>query len=164
MEQTLIAVLGTLAGTLVAGFVQARIAHTARNATRGDDRRRDCVNAVIDLAVALSDHRRAMWKLGEARLTGTDDERVQALRDEAHRTRGAITAPSARVQLLAPTAQEAARIAVQATYAMRNPQDTESLEALRRRALEAHDALITAAGRHLSVVPTHAAGGQCRVR
>ncbi|WP_330239467.1 pRL2-23 [Streptomyces sp. NBC_00525] len=167
MWQTLIAVsgvLGTLAGTGVAGFVQSRIARTARNAARGDDLRRDCVNAVIDLAVALSDHRRVMWKLGEARLTGADDEHVRVLRDEAHHTRGAITAPAARVQLLAPLAQEAARIAVQATYAMRNPQDTETLDTLRRRALETHDALITAAGRHLSAAPIHAAGGPCRVR
>ncbi|PZT72254.1 MULTISPECIES: pRL2-23 [unclassified Streptomyces] len=159
MEQSLIAVFGTLAGTLVAGFVQARIAHTARNAARGDDRRRDCVNAVIDLAVALSDHRRAMWKLGEARLTGADDERVQALRDQAHHTRGAVTAPAARVQLLAPTAQEAARLAVRATYAMRNPNNAPELEALRLRALEAHDALIATAGRHFSVPE-----GACRVR
>ncbi|MFF7341487.1 pRL2-23 [Streptomyces sp. NPDC008163] len=159
MEQTLIAVFGTLAGTLVAGFVQARIARSARDATRADDRRRDCVNAVIDLAVALSAHRRAMWELGDARLTGADEERIQALRDESHRTRGSITAPAARVQLLAPVAQEAARLAVQATYAMRNPTDEHELEALRRGALETHDALLATAGRHFSVTE-----GALRVR
>jgi hypothetical protein len=159
VEQTLIAVFGTLAGTLVAGFVQAHIARSARDATRADDRRRDSVNAVIDLAVALSDHRRAMWELGDARLTDADEERIQALRDESHRTRSTITAPAARVQLLAPVAQEAARLAVQATYTMRNPANAHELEALRRRALDTHDALITTAGRHLSVTE-----GACPVR
>lgn len=161
MWQTLIAVLGTLAGALAAGLVQARIAHTARNAARADVRRRDSVNAVTDLAVALSDHRRAMWELGDARLAGADTGRVQALRDESHRTRSAVTAPAVRVQLLTPEVQAPARIAVQATYAMRHPKDAHELELLRRRALDAHDALIATAGPHLCAP---VAEGELRVR
>ncbi|MBV1958096.1 pRL2-23 [Streptomyces sp. BV333] len=145
MWQTLIAVLGTLAGALAAGIMQARIARTAREAARADDHRRTAIDAVTELAVAVSDHRRAMWEVGDAQLTGADADRVQALRDETHRTRSAITAPAVRVQLLAPAVQAAARIAIQATYAMRNPQSLEDLETLRGAALVTHDELVAAA-------------------
>lgn len=147
---TIVAVLGTLAGALTAGLLQARVARTARDDARSDDRRREAVDAVTTLAVTLSDHRRAMWELGDAQLTGADVDRVQALRDGAHCTRSAITAPAVRVQLVAPGVQEAARGALQAAYAMRNPPSLGGLESLRHAALDAHDALIAAAARHLA--------------
>ncbi|MEU3084734.1 pRL2-23 [Streptomyces albidoflavus] len=150
MWQTIIAVLGTLAGALATGVVQARIARTARDATRSDDRRREAVQAVTDLAVAVSDHRRSMWELGDAQLTGADATRVQDLRDETHRTRSAVTAPAVRVQLLAPALQPSAHAAVQATYAMRQPTDLDELETLRAAALTAHDELVTAAATTLA--------------
>ncbi|MFF8458812.1 pRL2-23 [Streptomyces albidoflavus] len=150
MWQTIIAVAGTLAGALAAGLIQARIARTARDAVRADDHRRTAIDAVTDLAVAVSDHRRAMWKVGDAQLTAADTDRVQALRDEAHRTRSAITAPAVRVQLLAPAVQPAAHTAIQATYAMRHPESLEELEELRSTALATHNELVSLASRHLA--------------
>ncbi|MEU3084703.1 pRL2-23 [Streptomyces diastaticus] len=145
MWQTLIAVLGTLAGALAAGIMQARIARITRDAARADDHRREAIDAVTTLAVAVSDHRRSMWELGDAQLTDADADRIQALRDETHRTRSAVTAPAVRVQLLAPALQPTAHAAVQATYAMRQPTNLDELETLRATALTAHDELVATA-------------------
>lgn len=152
MWQSIIAVAGTLAGALVAGIMQARQARSTRQAERADDRRREAVDAVTDLAVAVSDHRRAMWQLGDAEVTGAGADRVRELLDETHRTRSAVTSPAVRVQLLVadPAVQTAAREAVRATYAMRQPASLEVLQELRAEALTAHDEMVTAAARHLA--------------
>jgi hypothetical protein len=151
MLTTIVAVLGTLAGALAAGLMQARIARTARDDARDDARRREAVDAVTTLAVAISDHRRAMWQLGDSRLTGTEDKRVRELRDETHRTRSAITAPAVRVQLLTPAVQESARAAIQATYAMRDVETTPgALATARQAAIDAHDQFIDRAAAYLT--------------
>ncbi|MFG2631835.1 hypothetical protein [Streptomyces sp. NPDC048473] len=56
MWQTLIAVLGTLAGVGITSTYQRRAARTAR----AEDRRTEALTAVTALAAALADHRRAM--------------------------------------------------------------------------------------------------------
>lgn len=150
--ESIIAVLGTLAGAVVAGLFGLRQAASARAAERADDHRREAVAAVTELAVAVSDHRRSMWEVGDAEVTGADSERVRELRDETHRTRSAVTSPAVRVKLLVsdgPT-KAAAEAAVKATYAMRHPHDLETLETLRAEALRLHDDLIETAARALA--------------
>ncbi|MFD7416885.1 pRL2-23 [Streptomyces anulatus] len=150
MFASILAVVATLAGALTAGLIQARIARSARTATRADNHRREAVAAVTDLAVALSDHRTSMYKVGQARFIGADDSRIQELRDAAHTTRSAITAPAVRVQLLAPGLHDAAVTATLATYAMRHPATEEALDDSRRHALATHDELVYSASQALA--------------
>ncbi|MEU2578745.1 pRL2-23 [Streptomyces anulatus] len=150
MSAAIIAVVGTLAGVLITGLIQARIATAARTAARADDHRREAIAAVTELAVALSDHRTAMYKVGQARFVGTDDARLQELRDASHATRSAITAPAVRVQLLAPGLHDAAVTATLATYAMRHPATEVALDDSRRHALATHDELVYSASRALA--------------
>ncbi|MFE3560602.1 protein kilB, partial [Streptomyces sp. NPDC059193] len=86
MWQTLIAVLGTLAGVGITSFYQAYAARTAR----ADTRRTEGLTAVTALVEALANHRRAMWVREDLRLRGED---WAAARTESHVTRAAITAP-----------------------------------------------------------------------
>ncbi|MFH8404474.1 pRL2-23 [Streptomyces sp. NPDC018019] len=148
MLTSVIAVLGTLAGAAVSGLLQHRAARTVRADARAEQQRRDQMNAVTALAVALSDHRRAMWEVRDADLTGQSPQRIQELRDESHRTRSAITDPAVRLRLLITdeTVRAAATAATTATYVMREAADLDELQALRRGALEAHDAFVAAAG------------------
>ncbi|MFF3178219.1 protein kilB [Streptomyces sp. NPDC057900] len=142
MWQTLIAVLGTLAGTGIAGFMQHRASRTARQ----EARRTEGLAAVTALVEALADHRRAMWVREDLRLRGEDWAEA---RTESHATRSAITAPLLRVQLLMPAAAPAAQSAAQAAYALRGA-GQPLLDELRTDAITASDALVAAAGRHLS--------------
>ncbi|MET9293832.1 pRL2-23 [Streptomyces sp. NPDC003077] len=152
MWSTLIAVVGTLAGALVSGLLQHRVARADRIEARREQVRRDRMHAVTSLATALSDHRRAMWELYDATLTDQPAQRVQELRDESHRTRSAITEPAVRVRLL--IADEAVRAAAAqattATYVIRDATGLDDLQARRHAALCAHDAFVDAAGTFLS--------------
>ena len=94
-----VAVIGTLAGTLVANVVQAWTARTARRETR----RNDAVTAVAALAAALADHRRAMWVLENRQLTGADQDAVAEAQAANHETRSALTAPLVLVKILTPS-------------------------------------------------------------
>ncbi|MFF3265313.1 protein kilB [Streptomyces sp. NPDC002932] len=143
MWQTLIAVIGTLAGTGIAGFMQHRASRTARQ----EARRTEGLTAVTALVEALADHRRAMWVREDLRLRQED---WADARTESHATRSAITAPLLRVQLLMPAAAPAAQTAAQAAYALRGADGHPILNQLRTDAITASDALVTAAGRHLS--------------
>ncbi|MBO8193663.1 pRL2-23 [Streptomyces oryzae] len=152
MWASLLAVLGTLAGALVSGLLQHRAARADRTNARTEQLRRDRMNAVTALAVALSDHRRAMWEVRDAQLAGKPDERVQELRDESHRTRSGITDPSVRMRLLISDEEvrAAALAATHATYAMRDAANTEALQAARSTALALHDHFVDTAGAHLA--------------
>ncbi|MFF1505534.1 protein kilB [Streptomyces sp. NPDC058316] len=143
MWQTLIAVLGTLAGVGVTSGYQARAARTARL----EDRRTEGLAAVTSLVQALADHRRAMWVREDLRLRGEDWE---AARTESHATRSAITGPLLRVQLLMPAVVTAAQAAAAATYALRGTTDHTYLAVRREAAIKASDDLVAAVGRHLA--------------
>ncbi|MEU7201425.1 pRL2-23 [Streptomyces sp. NPDC045470] len=151
MLASVIAVLGTLAGAAVSGLLQHRAARMERVSARSEQQRRDQMNAVTALAVALSDHRRAMWEVRDADLTGQSAQRIQELRDESHRTRSAITDPAVRLRLLISdgTVRTAAAAATTATYVMRDAVDLAELQAMRRSALESHDAFVNTAGAFL---------------
>lgn len=154
MWGSIIAVVGTLLGATVAGIIQHRADRTARTAQTEDARRERVVTAITDLATAVSNHRRAMWALRDAQLTGQSEERVRALLDESHRTRADITGPAVQVRLLARSSdiRAAAHEAVQSTYRMRDAADLDVLETQRATALDAHDQFVEIAARSLESV------------
>lgn len=152
MLSTVIAIVGTLLGALLSGVLQQRVNRSEREIALGETRREAQISAVTALAVAVSDHRRAMWELRDAQLTNRDPARVQDLRDESHRTRSAVTEPAVRVTLLItdPAVRTAAQEAVQSTYRMRGARDLDQLETQRAAALTAHDAMVGTAAEHLA--------------
>ncbi|QHF97570.1 pRL2-23 [Streptomyces sp. NHF165] len=152
MWTSLIAVIGTLAGAILSGLLQHRVARSDRADAQAEQLRQHRMDAVAALAVALSDHRRAMWQLRDAQLTDQPHQRVEELLDESHHTRSAVTDPAVRLRLLIadPTVRAAAAEAVQATYRMRDAASLDVLQVQRRAALDAHDAMVEAAGRALA--------------
>ncbi|MFC8175565.1 hypothetical protein [Streptomyces sp. NPDC057325] len=94
MLATVIAVLGTLLGAVVAGLIQHRTTRAARDAERVDRRRDQALEAVTALASALANHRRAQFVREELRLAGADQTRLEAARAELHATRAAIETPA----------------------------------------------------------------------
>ncbi|WP_328565287.1 protein kilB [Streptomyces coelicoflavus] len=145
MVTAIVAVLGTLAGSLLTGVLQHYSQRTARRAQRQDER----LTAVANLVAALADHRRAMWTREHLRMQGADWEEARA---ESHRTRSAVTIPLLRLQLLVPALADTAHVAVRATYALRGAWEAgeTGLAARREHAIAKTDELVTAAGRHLA--------------
>ncbi|NED04816.1 protein kilB [Streptomyces sp. SID6648] len=145
MDSAVIAVLGTLAGSLLTGVLQHYSQRTARRLARQDER----LNAVAALVAALADHRRAMWTREHLRIEGAD---WQEARTESHRTRSALTIPLLRVQLLVPALADTAHVAARATYDLRGAWEAgeTGLAARRDHAIAKADELVAAAGRHLS--------------
>jgi hypothetical protein len=150
MWQSIIAILGTLAGAAVTALFQQRAAAAERRETRTADHRRDVLAAVTNLVTALADHRRAMWVREDARLSGTDAERLATLRDASHTTRAAVTAPHVTLTVLAPNLTAAVNDAVNSTYALRGAETPELLDERRTAALAAADALTTTAAATLA--------------
>lgn len=149
MFTVIVAVLGTLAGSLLTGALQHYSQRAARRAEVEAPRSSEGLAAVADLAAALADHRRAMWVREELRLRQEDWTEARA---ESHRTRSALTVPLLRVQLLMPAVADAAQTAARATYALRGGWESgeTGLAARREHAIAKTDELVTAAGRHLS--------------
>jgi hypothetical protein len=143
----LLAVVGTLSGCVVTGVLAARSARSARDAARGDARRRDVLQAVVSLTCAVADHRRAMWVREDLRLSGAD---WASAREASHVTRSAVTAPLTAVCILAPSLVSLAREAAQVAYALRGAATVEALADLRRQALRASDRLVAAAQAELA--------------
>lgn len=145
--EAVVAVLGTLAGALVTGLLQHRAAARSRRAARAEQERSARLAAVTELARTVSAHRAAMWALKDAELSGAARERIEALRDASHATRGEVTAPAVMLRLLitAPAVRQAADVAVKTTYGMRDAADCADLEVRRKAALDAHDAFVDAA-------------------
>ncbi|MFI9194300.1 hypothetical protein ACIG0A_33995 [Streptomyces californicus] len=100
------------------------------------------MDAVALLAVALADHRAAMWDLGTVRLAGGE---LGPARAEVRRTRSAVTDPLVRLQLLVPGAGEAARRAVETVYGMRSADSAVGLQEARERAAKAAEEVVRAA-------------------
>lgn len=61
MWGSVIAVLGTLLGSVTAYLLQQRTARREHADVRRHEERRDRITAVTALVAALADHRRAMW-------------------------------------------------------------------------------------------------------
>lgn len=144
---TVIAVMGTLAGSLMTGALQHFAQRAQRAAAELSARRTAGGDAVSGLSAALADHRRAMAVREEIRLAGGDWD---AARAESHVTRSAVTAPLLRVRLLLPELAEAAQHAVQAAYGMRVADSPLALQEARERAIATADDLVAAAGTALA--------------
>ncbi|MFJ8224236.1 protein kilB [Streptomyces griseus] len=145
MWGSVIAVLGTLLGSVTAYMLQQRTARKDRAEVRGYEERRDRIAAVTALTVALADHRRSMWVREDLRLSGASDADYQAARAASHNTRSALTAPLTTLAILAPDLAGVAQDAAGATYALRNTENRELLDSYRRAAIEAADELVRAA-------------------
>ncbi|MDX5525593.1 protein kilB [Streptomyces sp. DE06-01C] len=145
MWGSVIAVLGTLLGSVTAYMLQQRTARKDRADVRRHEARRDRIAAVTALTVALADHRRSMWVREDLRLSGASDADYQAARAASHNTRSALTAPLTTLAILAPDLAGVAQGAAGATYALRNTENRELLDFYRRAAIEAADELVRAA-------------------
>ncbi|MFF9637362.1 protein kilB [Streptomyces bacillaris] len=145
MWGSVIAVLGTLLGSVTAYVLQQRTARKDRAEVRGYEERRDRIAAVTALTVALADHRRAMWVREDLRLSGASDADYQAARAASHNTRSALTAPLTTLAILAPDLAGVAQDAAGATYALRNTENRGLLDFYREAAIEAADDLVRAA-------------------
>ncbi|MFD7537865.1 hypothetical protein [Streptomyces sp. NPDC059819] len=124
--------------------------------------RRDRLQAVTALACAASDHRTTMWRRGDAVLKQAGPERIEALRDESHMTRSAVTRPlvALRVLIEDPAVRAAADRMITLTYAIRQAIPTatadtdreaakERLTEAREAAKVAHDDFVNTAARYL---------------
>ncbi len=147
---SLIAVVGTLAGAVTAGTLQARAGQAQRQEARSEARRAERLTAVTELVTALANHRRAMWLREDERLGGAATDVVAELRAASHETRSAVTSPMVRLTVLAPALRDTAAAAEQATYALRDALDRETLADLREQALRAADRLVAEAGELLA--------------
>ncbi|MFJ2751923.1 protein kilB [Streptomyces sp. NPDC087297] len=150
MWQTVIAVLGTLAGSAVTALLQRRALRQQAQITRENKNRDDRVNAVTAFAAVLADHRRTMWMREHRRLHAVPAEQLAEARAASHATRSALTAPHLALTLLLPELKEHANRAVEATYALRGATHLDRLVALRREALAAMDAFTDASRTALS--------------
>ena len=146
MEASIIAVIGTLLGAIVAGGIQQ--AHARR--TRREALHDRGLAAVAALAGALADHRRTMWVRETLRLSGADIDAVAEARTASHATRSALTAPQTLVTLLLPGLAPHAERAATAVYALRDAATAEQLADARDRAKHTADALTAAAAQHLT--------------
>ncbi|MES9511362.1 hypothetical protein ABWJ92_34025 [Streptomyces sp. NPDC000609] len=113
---SIVAVLGTLAGALIAGLLQHRSARSARAEERADSRRQDQLGAVTDFAAALDAHRSAMFHRERLALAEAGTEHQLEAQTRSHDTRAAITAPHIRLQALVPGLAGPAQQTADATH------------------------------------------------
>lgn len=154
MLATILAIAGTLLGATVSGLFQHASAGRTERTARREQHRAAQLEAITALAVAISDHRTAMWVRGDACLKEDPDERVRELQTRSHATRSAVTRPlvALRLHVTDPAVREAADVMVAATYAMRDAYgSTPELTRAREAALAAHDRFVDASAAYLTV-------------
>ncbi|MFD8415474.1 protein kilB [Streptomyces sp. NPDC059650] len=150
MLSTVVAVVGTLLGAVVAGGIQYRTTRASLSEARQEHRQDKELAAATAYASALAAHRRAMAVREGLRLDGAAPEAFAAARAESHATRSAIEGPKVTVSILVPGLTAAAEEAARATYALRNARDHRALDALREGAIAAADRFVAAAAGHFS--------------
>ncbi|MEW2527561.1 hypothetical protein [Streptomyces sp. NPDC047071] len=156
-------IVATLLGAIVSGRFQERAAERQVRVTYSETIRHDRLEAVTELACAVSEHRTAMWMRGDAVIQGASTERIETLRGESHLTRKAVTRPlvALRVLIEDPTVRAAADRMVTLTYAIRQAVPAaaagtereaakQRLTAAREAAVAAHDLFVDTAARYLS--------------
>ncbi|MEU2078599.1 hypothetical protein [Streptomyces sp. NPDC013489] len=144
----IIAIAGTLLGALVSGRFQERAAGRTEDAVRGEQLRRDRLEAVTNFAEAISTHRSLMWRRGDAVVKNAPTERIDDLRAQTQESRSQVTRPltALRILLTDPAVRAAADQTVTLTYAMREAFTTaEELTAAREAAKNSCDAFVEAA-------------------
>ncbi|MET9293643.1 hypothetical protein [Streptomyces sp. NPDC003077] len=147
-----LAIVGALLGSIVSGLFQERAAERAVRVNHDAAIRRDQLEAVTVLACAVSDHRRAIWKRGDAVLKRAGDERIEALREEGHETRGMVARPLVTMRLLIEdqAVRATADRMIALTYAMHGAWSSrDGLTRAREAAVAAHDDFVDAAARYL---------------
>ncbi|MEV5774198.1 hypothetical protein AB0L49_23560 [Streptomyces antimycoticus] len=151
---TVIAVLGTLLGSVVTGHFQQRATDRGEAGVRQRELRKEHLHAVTALAEAISAHRSMMWRRGDAKFKG-DLDRYEELRIRSHDTRAAVTAPlvGLRILITDPAVRAAADRMVDATFGMRHQDtDADTLNAARVAALAAHDEYVDVAAHYMQTV------------
>jgi hypothetical protein len=150
MWASVIAVIGTLAGGLTTGLLQARVSRTARQDDRAAARWEAQVANSSAMVAALADHRQAIWRCEDLRLNAAAAEEIAEARAAARITRSAITGPMTTLSLLAPELIEPARAAARATYVLRDVPDRATLDTLLQAARDANGRLVAAARAYLA--------------
>lgn len=146
MLTAVVAVVGTLAGSLATGMLAHFAQRAQRVAAEVSARRAEVLEAVSALVSALADHRRAMAVREQLRLDGGD---WSAAPTESHTFRSAISAPL-RGRLLEPALTATAQSAAQAADVMREATMEAGLQEAREHAIRASDELVDAAGAALA--------------
>ncbi|MGW7460959.1 hypothetical protein [Streptomyces sp. NPDC054797] len=148
-----IAIAGTLLGAFVSGKFQERAAGRTESAARGDQLRRDRLEAVTNLAEVISTHRSLMWRRGDAVLEDAGTERIDDLRAQTHESRSQITRPlvALRILITDPAVRTAVDRMVTLTYAMRDAYTTaDALARAREDAKTACDDFVEAAAAYFA--------------
>ncbi|MFB7763541.1 hypothetical protein [Streptomyces xiamenensis] len=139
-----IAVVGTLLGSIVSGVLQRRIAQDGLAASERAALRRDQIAAVAALAAASADHRRTSWHRRWLQAGGADEPTLIAAVAAVHATRSAMAEPVARVRLLisSPAVRQAVEDLVEITFSLH---DCDDFNAARLASIAAHDRLLDVA-------------------
>ncbi|MFI6055232.1 hypothetical protein ACIBCO_34735 [Streptomyces violascens] len=152
MLATIVAVVGTLLGSIVTGVFQHLASGRTERAAAAQQLRRDQLDAITHLAAAGADYRRIMRKRGQARLNQASRARQEELRHESHVIRSALTQPMTALKVLIPDPRihAAARAMVQAAYSIRDTADTDALNTAQEAARLAHDDFVNAAAQYVT--------------
>uniref|UniRef100_UPI003F4926FE hypothetical protein n=1 Tax=Streptomyces sp. CA-136453 TaxID=3240050 RepID=UPI003F4926FE len=148
-----IAIAGTLLGAFVSGMFQERAAGRTENAVRGEQLRRDRLEAVTNLAEAISTHRSLMWRRGDAVLKEFPAERIDDLRAQTQESRSRVTRPlvALRILITDPAVRTAVDRMVTLTYAMRDAYTTtDALTQARADAKTSCDDFVEAAAAYFA--------------
>ncbi|MEV0439949.1 hypothetical protein AB0I84_24225 [Streptomyces spectabilis] len=148
MTATLIAVLGTLAGTIVAGLMQHLTATRAARSATAEQQRKALATAVTALLAAVVRHREQQYLKIVAQREGQKDD-VEARRTR-YAARSAVTSAMDALHLTTqnPDLLSAAQEAVDAAFAIGDVPAAE-LDDAGLRARKAHTALRVASARRL---------------
>ncbi|MFD7710880.1 hypothetical protein [Streptomyces sp. NPDC059786] len=149
-----IAVLGTLLGSVITARLQERASARAGREARRADLRREHLAAITALAGAVSAHRSMMARRGDAAVRG-DDDRYRELRVRTEETRGAVAAPlmSLRLRITDPDVRAAADHMVTMTFDMHvQDGDPDAYDAARLAAVVAHDDFVDVAARYVQTL------------
>ncbi|MFF7949279.1 protein kilB [Streptomyces griseorubiginosus] len=148
MVTTLIAVLGTLAGTLVAGFMQHLTSTRTARAATIERRRAALAEAIPALLAAVVRHREQQYLKIEARKEGLSD--TPETRQARYAARSAVTSAMDTLHVVTRDAAllAVAQEAVDAAFAVGDAAPGD-LPAAGLRARKAHTALREAAAHHL---------------
>jgi hypothetical protein len=152
---TIVAVLGTLMGSVVTGTLQNIAASRAERTAAVAQLRRDRLDTIVQLTAAAADYRRAMRRRGQARVSQASPEQNEQLRRDSHAMRAAITQPMTMLKVLISDAEinAAARAMVDAAYRIKECGDAAAVSAAQEVARAAQDTFVELAARYVADGP-----------
>lgn len=144
MLTTIVAVLGTLLGSIVTGTLQNKAADRTERTAAATRLLRDQLDTIAQLTAAASDYRRAMRKRAQGQLTKLSRAQQDQLRSESHAARGAITQPMTMLRILVPHPQlhDAAQTMVESAYLIRKAADLNEVKEAQDVARDAQDTFV----------------------